>query len=157
MLHGRAQNRKTVQPGRVVKAVVSLFLSRAKPKHAAVGWLIPSYDNLPRQNPWLESAGKLFETGIYAHAPSKYHYVLDGAWQRLRGECGLPSQRTGSVVFVISSDGREVFRSPVVNPGTLESYDIDLTGVNEIILATEDAGDGKTGDWGMWLGPELSR
>ena len=157
VLHGRAQNRKTVQPGRVVKTVVSLFLSRAKPKHAAVGWLIPSYDNLPRQNPWLESAGKLFETGIYAHAPSKYHYVLDGAWQRLRGECGLPSQRTGSVVFVISSDGREVFRSPVVNPGTLESYDIDLTGVNEIILATEDAGDGKTGDWGMWLGPELSR
>jgi len=157
VLQGRVQNRKTVRPDSVAETVVSLLLSQAEPERAAVGWLQPAYDNLPRQNPWLESAGKLFETGIYAHAPSVYHYALDGVWQRLRGECGLPSQRAGSVVFVIYSDGREVFRSPVVRPGRIESYDISLTGVNEIILATEDAGDGKTGDWGMWLAPELSR
>jgi len=157
VLQGRVKNRKTVQLDSLVETVVSLPLSQAEPERAAVGWLRPTFDNLPRQNPWLESAGKLFETGIYAHAPSEYHYVLDKAWQRLRGECGLPSQRIGSVVFVIYSDGREVFRSPVVRPGKTESYDIDLTGVSEIILATEDAGDGKAGDWGVWLGPELSR
>ena len=157
VLQGRVKNRKTVQLNSLVETVVSLPLSQAEPERAAVGWLRPAFDNLPRQNPWLESAGKLFETGIYAHAPSEYHYVLDKAWQRLRGECGLPSQRTGSVVFVIYSDGREVFRSPVVRPGKTESYDIDLTGVSEIILATEDAGDGKAGDWGVWLEPELSR
>ncbi|MBT6919068.1 MAG: glycosyl hydrolase family 98 [Planctomycetaceae bacterium] len=157
VLQGRVKNRKTVQLDSLVETVVSLPLSQAEPERAAVGWLRPTFDNLPRQNPWLESAGKLFETGIYAHAPSEYHYVLDKAWQRLRGECGLPSQRIGSVVFVIYTDGREVFRSPVVRPGKTESYDIDLTGVSEIILATEDAGDGKAGDWGVWLGPELSR
>ena len=133
------------------------MLSHTKPQHASVGWLNPSYDNLPRKNPWLESAGKLYETGIYAHAPSTHHYVLDREWQRLRGECGLPSQQSGSVVFVIHSDAQEVFRSPVVRPGRTVSYDIDLTGVNEIILSTEDAGDGKSGDWGIWLSPELFR
>ena len=157
VLAGRAKNRKTIRPDSVDKATLTLLLSHAEPQHASVGWLNPSYDNLPRKNPWLESAGKLYETGIYAHAPSTHHYVLDREWQRLRGECGLPSQQSGSVVFVIHSDAQEVFRSPVVRPGRTVSYDIDLTGVNEIILSTEDAGDGKSGDWGIWLSPELFR
>jgi hypothetical protein len=112
---------------------------------------------LPRNDPLLESAGKLFESGIYAHAPSEHRYALDGAWRQLRGECGLPSQVGGTVVFVVYADGKEVFRSPVVRPGKTESYEIILTGVKNLVLTTEDAGDGNAADWGLWLAPELSR
>ena len=73
------------------------------------------------------------------------------------GECGLPSRTSGTVVFVVRADDKEVFRSRVVQPGKTESYEIDLTGVKKLILSTEDAGDGKAADWGLWLAPELSR
>ena len=105
----------------------------------------------------IESAGTLFETGIYAHAPAVHRYELAGRWKRLTGSCGLPTQRGGSVVFVIRADGREVFRSPALQPGRSATYDVPLDGVTTLELATEDAGDGNGSDWGMWLGPELSR
>ena len=38
-----------------------------------------------------------------------------------------------------------------------ESFDVDVTGVEELVLATEDAGDGRAADWGLWLSPELIR
>ena len=33
----------------------------------------------------------------------------------------------------------------------------DLAGVRDLALATEDAGDGRSSDWGLWLGAELAR
>ena len=157
VLLGRDTIRQTLKANHVPESVDSLLLSRAEPTGAVVGWLKPTYDNLPRKNPLLESAGKLFESGIYAHAPSEHRYALDGAWRQLRGECGLPSQAGGTIVFVVYADGKEVFRSPVVRPGKTESYEIILTGVKNLVLTTEDAGDGNAADWGLWLAPELSR
>ena len=55
------------------------------------------------------------------------------------------------------ADGKEVFRSPVVRPGKTESYEIILTGVKDLVLTTEDAGDGNAADWGLWIAPEVSR
>ena len=157
VLLGREKKREMMRPSHVPVAVDSLLLSRAEPTRAVVGWLEPTYDNLPGKNPLIESAGKLFESGIYAHAPSEHEYDLAGEWRQLRGECGLPSQVGGTVVFVVRADDKEIFRSPVLQPGKTESYDLDLTGVKKLILSTEDAGDGKAADWGLWLAPELSR
>jgi hypothetical protein len=127
------------------------------PAEAKVGWLKPAYDHLPRQESLIESAGRLYETGIYAHAPAAHRYDLAGRWKRLRGDCGLPTQRGGTVVFVIKTDGREVFRSPKRSPGKTATYDIDLAGVESLELVTEDSSDGNGADWGVWLAPELSR
>lgn len=157
VLRGREKKRETMKPSHVPVAVDSLLLSRAEPTRAVVGWLEPAYDNLPGQNPLIESAGKLFESGIYAHAPSEHEYDLAGEWRQLGGECGLPSQAGGTVVFVVRADDKEIFRSPVLQPGKTESYKLDLTGVKKLILSTEDAGDGKAADWGLWLAPKLSR
>ena len=157
VLHGRERMREMVKPDRVPASVDSLLLSKAEPTRAVVGWLEPTYDNLPRKDPFLESAGKLFESGIYAHAPSEHQYSLDGAWRQLSGECGLPSQAGGTVVFVIYADDKEIFRSPIVRTGKTETYAVDLTGVKELVLATDDAGDGKAADWGLWLAPVLTR
>jgi hypothetical protein len=131
-------------------------LSRLEPVEARVGWLQPAYDHLPRGESVIVAGGRVFDTGIYAHAPALHRYRLDGRWQRLTGECGLPDGG-GSVVFVIRADGREVYRSPRLEPGRVDRYDLDITGVAELELATEDAGDGKAADWGMWLAPTLRR
>lgn len=130
-------------------------LSRLEPTEARVGWLKPAYDHLPRPDSMIVAGGRLFETGIYAHAPAFHRYRLGGAWSRLTGECGLPDGG-GSVVFVIRADGREVFRSQPLGPGRLDRYDVDLAGVDDLELLTEDAGDGKASDWGVWLSPTLS-
>jgi len=102
----------------------------------------------------IVAGGRVFDTGIYAHAPAMHRYRLAGAWTRLTGECGLPDGG-GSVVFVIRADGRDVFRSKPLRDSRLERYDIDLSGVDELELLTEDAGDGKASDWGVWLAPML--
>lgn len=130
-------------------------LSRLEPIEARVGWLQPAYDHLPRPESLIVAGGRVFDTGIYAHAPAVHRYRLGGVWTRLTGECGLPDGG-GSVVFVIRADGREVFRSKVVGPGRPADFDIDLRGVDELELLTEDAGDGKAADWGVWLAPLLS-
>ena len=157
VLRARSESRATVVPSAVSDDTQRLLLSRARPAEATVGWLKPTYDCLPRREAVIESSGTLYESGIYAHAPARHRYELGGRWGRLRGRCGLPTQTPGSVVFVIRADGREVFRSQQLVLGKTERYDVDLRGVDELTLLTEDGGDGKTSDWGVWLAPELTR
>ena len=157
VLAGRGGSVASQDPATVPEAETRLPLSHAKPVEARVGWLSPAYDHLPRREAVIESAGTFYETGIYAHAPAVHRYDLAGRWKRLTGGCGLPTQRGGSVVFVIRADGREVFRSPRLQPGRSVTYDVPLDGVTTLELVTEDGGDGNGSDWGVWLGPELSR
>ncbi len=133
-------------------------LSRVRTEEASVGWGRPAFDHLPGPEPLLVSGGEIFETGIYAHAASRFRFDLSaGNWEKLRGKCGLPSRPGGSVVFVIRADDREVFRSPRTGSGQLHAYEIDLRGVKSLELLVEDAGDGESGDWGLWLEPTLQR
>ena len=132
-------------------------LSDTKPSFARVGWMRPTYNRLPRRDLLIESGGVIFSTGIYAHAPAEHRYDLGGKWNRLKGLCGLASGSRGSVVFVISLDGKEKWRSRTTKSGALRRYDIDLTGAKELRLTVEDAGDGTGSDWGLWLAPHLSK
>lgn len=134
-----------------------LPLSQLSPAEVSVGWAQPAYDHVPRRDALLISGGRLFETGIYAHAEARHRYDLAGGnWKRLTGHGGLASGG-GSVVFVILADGNEVFRSPLVKTGQLIPFEVDLEGVAQLELRTEDGGDGKNGDWALWLEPELMR
>jgi len=132
-------------------------LTRLHPAGVSVGWAQPAYDHTPRRDALLLSGDRVFETGIYAHAEARHRYDIGGGnWKRLTGHGGL-APGGGSVVFVILTDGKEVFRSPLVKPGELVPFDVDLEGVIRLELLTTDGGDGKTGDWALWLEPELSR
>ncbi len=157
VLAGFRKDHHPVSPANAAADLMRLPLSQADPAEAVVGWMHPAYDHLPRRDALIESAGRLYETGIYAHAPARHRYDLGGRWNRLQGRCGLPTQPGGSVVFVVRGDGQELFRSPRLVPGETASYDLDLSGVDSLELATEDGGDGNAADWGMWLAPELSR
>ncbi len=157
VLRGRAAGRETLLAAKEPATTVSLMLSACRPAEARVGWLAPAYDQLPRTEAVIESAGRFYDNGIYAHAPAVHRYELAGTWGRLRGACGLPTQPGGSVVFVIRGDGKELFRSVKLGPGKTVDYDVALAGVTTLELVTEDGGDGQSADWGVWLAPELLR
>lgn len=158
ILTARSASRATLAAAEVPADTKSYPLSQITPAEATVGWGRPAYDHLPRREAILLGGGELFETGIYAHAPALHRYNLAGAgFRRLEGACGLAGGSRGSVVFVIRADGREVFRSDTIRAGGLERFAIDLAEVKSLELLTEDAGDGKGSDWGVWFGPMLRR
>jgi hypothetical protein len=158
ILAGRGgENRSTVMASAVPSDQQTIALSRLTPEEVTVGWGKPAYDHLPRRDALLLAGGELFETGIYAHAEASHAYNMEGAgWKTLSGACGLPAGG-GSVVFAILSDGREVFRSGRITGGAIERFRIDLSQTHRLELRSEDAGDGKSADWGLWLGMELSK
>lgn len=157
ILAGRMGKLVQHMPAEVPTDLKGMALSHIKPVAAKVGWGRPAYDHLPRTQALLIAGGELFEYGIYAHAPASYRYDLTGGgWKRLTGKCGLPSDQ-GSVVFVIRADGKEVLRTKKIESSRTQAFDVDLAGVRELELVTEDAGDGNRSDWGLWLGAELRR
>jgi hypothetical protein len=134
-----------------------IFLADMTPSEAKVGWNRPFYDRMPEASALMEAGGRIFESGIYAHAPARHVYALGGKWKRLAGHCGLGDGAYGSVVFVVRADGAEKWRSPVCKPGDLHAYTVNLEGAKELELLVEDAGDGNRSDWGLWLSPKLGR
>jgi hypothetical protein len=149
-------------PAKAPPALTELPLGDAQAKSSEVGWLKPVANRIP-PNDQIESplldCGRIYATGLYAHAPSRYGFDLGGKWQTLRGEAGLHSaqQPYGSVVFVIRADGKEVFRSRTIRKTEKARYDIDLTNAKLLELIVEDGGNGNSNDWGLWLDPTLLR
>ncbi|HVV73235.1 MAG TPA: NPCBM/NEW2 domain-containing protein, partial [Verrucomicrobiae bacterium] len=150
-------------PAEVPASVHRLPLGDARPETESVGWLKPSFNRLPPnaeiQSPFLD-CGKIYATGLFAHSPSRYLFDLNGKWKSLRGEAGLDTQHqdcAAGVVFVIKTDGREVFRSKVVRQAARVSYDVDATGVKVLELIVLKATDSNACNWGLWLDPTLSR
>jgi len=149
-------------PADVSQTVTRLALGDARSISAEVGWLKPAANRIPPNNEVksvLLDSGKVYATGLYAHAPSKYVFDLGGKWKHLAGEAGLHTleQPYGSVAFIINADGREIFHSRVIRGGKKAAYDVDVTGVRKLELIVDPAGDGKSNDWGLWLDPMLER
>jgi len=158
ILAGLDPERTTRKASEIPEETRSFPLSRITPTEAEVGWQRPAYDHLPGPAVLIQSGAEVFETGIYAHAEARHVYTLNGGgWKRLRGQCGLPHSRGGSVEFVIRTDGNEVFRSKTLKAGEKRPFDVDLSGVTRLELLTRDGGDGKGADWGFWLAPMLVR
>jgi NPCBM/NEW2 domain len=143
--------------------VVKMALGDARPELAEVGWLKPMANRIPLngqiESPLLDS-GKIYATGLYAHAHSRYVYDLNGKWKTFRGEAGLhtafqPYAR--GIVFVIKTDGKEVFHSAIIRGSKHASYEIDVTGVKTLELIVGKADDKNGGNWGLWLDPMLYR
>ena len=150
-------------PASVPPAVTELALGDAQPQIAEVGWFKPAANRIPPNSevgsPLLDS-GKIYATGLWAHSPSRYVFDLGGKWKSLHGEAGLHTAMQPyafGVVFVIKTDGREVFRSLAIRGPIKPSYAVDLTGVKTLELIVEKASERNGGNWGLWLDPVLSR
>lgn len=146
------------KPERVAAAAVPV--SSLEFRSASVGWGRPLRDQALVEGAgqcFLAVGGELIESGLFAHAPSRYELELGGKWKRLRAGFGLQDGHAGSVVFVIRADGRELFRSPRVSDQKRRTMDVSIDGVNRLELLVEDAGDGPGNDWAVWIDPRLER
>jgi hypothetical protein len=105
----------------------------------------------------LEVAGKFYESGLYAHAPARHAIKLDKGWKTFSTKFGLQDGHSGSVVFVIKADGKELFRSQPVKDHELHEQQVSAQGVTQLELLVEDAGNGGNSDWGVWIEPRIER
>lgn len=144
------------EPAEVAATVRELPLSDTRPASAKTGWNGVHYDRLPPQDPLL-CAGRLFTHGLYAHAEARHTYRLAATWKRLSGSCGIAGSGYGPVEFVVRGDGKDLWKSGVVNPGAPVAFTVDLTGVQELELLALPTGKGNGGAWSAWLEPVLHR
>ncbi|UUO06307.1 NPCBM/NEW2 domain-containing protein [Blastopirellula sp. J2-11] len=151
-----AAKRPHISPLYVPKEITEVPLSDCQPETAHLGYGRPAYDRLPHDQPLLEVRGRIFRHGIWAHAPAQHTYDLGGAWKNFSGSAGVAGTR-GQVVFVINADGKELWRSPKTKPGQLRDFWVEVENVSRLELVVEDGGDGKDGDWSVWLEPVLGR
>ncbi|MDP0491520.1 MAG: NPCBM/NEW2 domain-containing protein [Verrucomicrobiota bacterium JB023] len=145
------------EPAALDSSISRITLTETASSKAKVGFGEPTYDHLPKPSLLLEAGGHIYAHGIYAHAPARHEYNLDGKWTSFEGHCGLADGMPGSVVFIIKGDDKELYRSPVANPGQVFDFNVDVTGIKSLRLLTSDGGDGRGSDWGLWLEPTLTR
>jgi hypothetical protein len=127
---------------------------------ASTGWGPPTRNQVSGNGDasgLLEVGGQFFESGLYAHAPARHAFDLGGGWKSLTTNYGLQDRHSGSVVFVIRADGRELFRSEPIKDHKLREAKVSVAGARRLELVVENAGDGNGSDWGVWIEPQLSR
>ncbi len=136
--------------------VREVWLSDVQWESAHVWDSEPTCDGSPDAVP-LESAERVHEHGLYAHATSSYVYRLGGRWQRFETYYALQNWVPGSVVFVIRCDGQERLRSPLVRLWDEGRVDLDVGGVDKLELIVEDGGNDAWDDAANWLSARLRR
>ena len=137
----------------------TILLGDVAYESATVGWggALRNQVLAGEGGPLLEVGGAFFASGLYAHAPARHVYGLDGKWKTFDTKFGLQDGNGGTVVFVVKGDGKELFRSETIRGGAAREQKISVSGVRQLELIVEDAGDGNGSDWGVWLEPRLSR
>jgi len=107
----------------------------------------------------LKIGGKSYSDGIGTHADSSFSLRLDGKADSLSAEVGVDAEigNKGSVEFVVSCDGHEVFRSGVLKGGAAaRALKVPLAGVHILDLQVLDGGDGNEFDHADWADARIS-
>jgi len=133
------------------------WLSDSIAKVSTVGWIGPLANRLPNDSVVLSINGQVFARGLYAHAPSSYTYDLGGKWRTLSGFAGIADGHSGTVIFVVLGDGKELWRSNKTNEESLLDFRVGINGIKEITFRVEDSGDGNASDWGIWTDVKVER
>ena len=76
---------------------------------------------------------------------------------RIARVAGLADGRGGSVVFVITGDGKELWRSKKITDASLPRFEINVRDVKELTFQVEDGGNGNSSDWGVWCDLKVVR
>ncbi len=147
-------------PASVPAQTKSAFLSDMAWQSASVGYSKAFRNRAMAENagdfPLLRTADSIYEKGIFAHAPSRIVFNLGGKWKTFNALAAL-QRGGGSIVFVVKADGKEVFRSPLIQGEDSANVTLNVSGVKTLELISEDGGDGIGSDWSLWLNPKISR
>lgn len=141
------------------RAARAVELDTLVPFMATQGWGQLQAGKSVQGNP-LRIGDRTFRHGFGTHAWSEIVYDLNGQYERFSAWVGVDAEMKGysasSVVFKVLADGRELFSSGVMRIGTpAKRVDVPVTGVTEMKLVVEDAGDGDDCDHADWADPVL--
>ncbi len=141
-----------------------VFVSDARWTTAEVGW-----GKVCRNRYWfnpgqwegllLKLGNRAFAKGLYAHGKSRFVFPLGKRWKVFTGTVGLRdgAHPTGSAVFTVWGDGRELARSKVMHVGETAELIASTADVQELELRVE-GGEGHTRNcWAIWADPVLTR
>lgn len=118
------------------------------------GYGTPQIDRGIREQP-LSIGGQKFAHGVGTHADSRLWIDLGGGADRFRAAVGVDDAagggETASVTFRVVGDGRTLWSSGVMKLGQPpQSIDLDLKGVNTLLLLVGDGGNGIEYDHANW-------
>jgi len=106
----------------------------------------------------LTVAGQVYAHGLGTHAYSEMIVDLAGSARRFDAAVGVDDETegAGSVEFVVLVDGREAFRSGVLEGGSpAVPVSVDLTSAEQMTLIVEDGGDNIHCDHADWAAAML--
>ncbi|HNR97730.1 MAG TPA: alpha-galactosidase [Planctomycetota bacterium] len=104
----------------------------------------------------LKLGERVYQQGVFLHAPTKIVVRLPGPGQTFRARVGVTTNHMtapgrGSVICSVTVGGEEKFRSGVLREGMPgEDVEVDLAGAAEFVIETSDAGDGVACDQSLW-------
>jgi alpha-galactosidase len=131
----------------------SIWVSNLDLTKAVTGWGHAQADKSIEKKP-LTIAGQTYARGIGMHATGTLYIDLAGRAEAFRAKVGVDDEVTagqGSVVFKLVGDGRVLFDSGVMKGGQpAKPVDVNLKGVNTLLLLVGDAGDNINYDHGDW-------
>ncbi|MEW6072823.1 MAG: NPCBM/NEW2 domain-containing protein [Planctomycetota bacterium] len=116
------------------------------------GWGSPVVDRSVEGKP-LQIGGREFAWGLGSHAASVLHVRLAGGSARFSAWVGVDDETAGrgSLAFRIHGDGKLLWESGVMKGGdAARRVDLDLAGVETLLLVTTSAGDGIDYDHADW-------
>lgn len=140
-----------------------LFLSEAEWDTAIVGWKEPVrnyYTKEFERTFFLENQGKIYEKGLYAHAPSSYTFHTGKKWNTFNAIAAMRddlADEAGITRFSVWGDGRLLYTTPAVRTGQQVPVNVDIRNVNMLELKAESTGLNNFHCWSIWLNPAVER
>ena len=112
------------------------------------------FDTNVQGNP-LHIGDRKFTHGLGTHAKSYIVYELNGKYKSFQAWVGVDADMkdyaASSIIFRVLADGKVVFDSGTMKGNTpAKQVQVDLSGVKELRLLAEDAGNGHAGDHANW-------
>jgi hypothetical protein len=105
----------------------------------------------------ISIAGKRYPKGVWTHAfndatPADLVINIVGKkFATFAADAGVESSSGGgSVQFQVLLDGKLRAESPILRPGGVHPFRLDVTGVQEVTLRVLNGGDGYTADHAAW-------
>jgi hypothetical protein len=175
--HGKWHIRPLWMPSKVLAIAVeevtavevlngqAIYLSQLQPSQVKEETILAPQQryrmNLNCQGNRIAVAGNLYAWGIGVHANSSLTFDVGGNWSVFESVIGIDDQvgAGGSVVFRVSGDGKQLYKSPVLRGAAPAPtvINVPIKGVKKLILTVEATEDLDLGDVANWAGARLVR
>lgn len=112
--------------------------------------------------PMLGLRGTTYTKGLGVHANSEVVIVLYGRYKRFTADVGIDDSKAvdghGSIAFEIIANGKVIASSGLLKGAhPVHTFDVDVTGIDALLLRVTDGGDGNARDHGNWADAKLHK